>query len=204
MEMAWSMFPVLHDLWYCLQSQPTATVTHHVQTEERWLWRLRGHLREWRHHEAEDGQEAQVDAGHVPPVLRAFPEPFPNPRGPVRAKGRQVSLSAPAKGRTREDSVCHHRLLESWKKGYLIIRIIKMKTYASLQTKLPRCFPGQRQTNTAGDSQSVSDRLAQVWRAFWFESATTTQERTRPAATQHRVPSGLQQHTWTTCWCLRF
>lgn len=65
------------------------------------IWRDKGggrdsdtHLRDGGNHEAEDGEEAQVDAGHVPGILGTFPQPFPNPLGSIRAEGSKVGVSS--------------------------------------------------------------------------------------------------------------
>lgn len=49
-------------------------------------------LRNRGNHEAEDGEEAQVDAGHVPGVLGTFPQPFPNPLGSIWAQRGKVGF----------------------------------------------------------------------------------------------------------------
>lgn len=84
-------------------------------------------LRKRRHHEEDDGQEAEVNAGHVPRVLRALPESFPNPNGPVGTKGSEVSLSGPPEGNPREDSVCPHRLLEQEKGDKLKMKVLILR-----------------------------------------------------------------------------
>lgn len=65
-------------------------------------------LRKWRHQEAEDGQEAQVDAGHISGILGTFPKALPNPFGPIRTQRSEVFWSSPSKGGACEDSVCGH------------------------------------------------------------------------------------------------
>lgn len=48
---------------------------------------LRRNSRERGHHEAEDRDEAQVDAGHVPPVLGALFKHIHNPRDSIWTSG---------------------------------------------------------------------------------------------------------------------
>lgn len=63
------------------------------------------HSRNRGHHEAEDGQEAQVDAGHVPGILCTLSKPLPNPLGSIRTQRREVPLSGPQEGSPSEDSL---------------------------------------------------------------------------------------------------
>lgn len=122
MESAWSIFPRVVILPVIRGSITISITDLTIQREMR--WKYTGHLvqlrfaqshrhqhknlRKWRHQEAEDGQEAQVDAGHISGILGTFPKALPNPFGPIRTQRSEVFWSSPSKGGACEDSVCGH------------------------------------------------------------------------------------------------
>lgn len=70
-------------------------------------------LRNRGNHEAEDGEEAQVDTGHVPCILGTFPQPFPNPLGSIWAQRSKVAFSGCSKTIQCESSIFPYILLET-------------------------------------------------------------------------------------------